>query len=300
MTVDNYVPYFDDVSDPKTFASNSNLTPGTNGEFMRFVFIGDIVAVNDEPVKGTWSATTTVLFLTPTPTPKQAIADSTRQNILEMFFDLQQADGNPIGTLMASGLTRGLPAPGAPKLQTEDSMAIIGGTGAFLGMRGQVGIINRGSPRVASMVEDPANRRNNGGAKRSYVFHLIPMTTPEILMTRAGPAIAHSADGTAVTAAKPAKAGEILTLYATGLGPTRPGVDPDAPFPADPPQAANSPIKVIVNGAPGPVLYAGGYPGTTNGYQVNFRLPDSVASGMATISLSAAWIAGSQVKIPIQ
>ena len=71
-------------------------------------------------------------------------------------------------------------------------------------------------------------------------------------------------------------------------------------FPTGPPQAANSPIKVIVNGAPAPVLYAGGYPGTTNGYQVNFRLPDSVASGMTTVSLSAAWIAGTQVEIPVQ
>ena len=48
------------------------------------------------------------------------------------------------------------------------------------------------------------------------------------------------------------------------------------------------------------MLYAGGYPGTTNGYQVNFRLPDSVASGMTTVSLSAAWIAGTQVEIPVQ
>ena len=231
MTIDNYVPYFDDVSDPKTFASNPNMSPGTNGEFMRFVFVGDIVAVNDEPVKGTWSATTTVLFLTPIPTPKQAIADSTRQNILEMFFDLEQPDGTPIGTLMTSGLTRGLPPPGAPKLQTENSMAIIGGTGAFLGIRGQVGIINRGSPRVASMVEDPANRRTNGGAKRSYVFHLIPLTTPEILLTPAGPAVVHSTDGTLVNAANPAKAGETLTLYAAGLGPTRPGVIQERHFP---------------------------------------------------------------------
>ena len=48
------------------------------------------------------------------------------------------------------------------------------------------------------------------------------------------------------------------------------------------------------------VLYAGGFPNTVDGYQVNFRVPDDTIPGMATIRLSAAWTLGGEVKIPVR
>jgi uncharacterized protein (TIGR03437 family) len=119
-------------------------------------------------------------------------------------------------------------------------------------------------------------------------------------MAGSTPAVVHASDSTLVSASKPAKAGEILTLYAAGLGPTRPGVDPGQPFTADPRQLANSPVQVLVNGNPGELLYAGGYPGAIDGYQVNFRVPDGTTSGQATLQLTSAWIAGLGVNIPVQ
>jgi uncharacterized protein (TIGR03437 family) len=300
VEVSNYLAYHDDVPDPATFASNPAIVPGVGRVFQRFVFIGDITAINGQPAKGLWTATATNVFTSANPPARQAIADVTRQNIVEMYFDLVQADGTPVGTITATGLTRGTPAPGAPLIQTGDTMAITGGTGAFLGLRGQAGIIDLGSPRQASAVEDPANRRINGGATRSYVLHLIPMSTPEIVMLATGPAIGHSSDNSPVSAARPARAGELLTVYGTGLGPTRPGIDPGKPFPLTGLQVVNSPVQVTVNGAAASVLYAGGYPGALNGYQVNFRLPDGTAPGTATLALSAAWISGSAVTIPVQ
>ena len=91
-----------------------------------------------------------------------------------------------------------------------------------------------------------------------------------------------------------------MTLFASGLGPTRPGVDPGQVFTASPAQLASSPIDVLVNGTAGEVLYAGGYPNTVDSYQVNFRIPDDAAAGMAAIQLRAAWILGAEVRIPIQ
>ena len=110
----------------------------------------------------------------------------------------------------------------------------------------------------------------------------------------------HASDGTLVTAGKPAKAGEILTVYASGLGPTKPGVDPGQPFPSSPLQLVSSPVQVVVNGNAYDVLYAGGYPGAVDAYQVNFRMPDGANSGQATLQLASAWIAGPAVRIPVQ
>ena len=65
-----------------------------------------------------------------------------------------------------------------------------------------------------------------------------------------------------VTTERPARAGEILSLFASGLGPTRLDVNPGSPFPANPLAAVNSPVEVTVNGKPAEVLAAVGYPGT--------------------------------------
>jgi len=303
IEIANYVPYTYDSVDIQKFATAPVLTPfATNGgrAFGFFVFIGDIVAVNGKPAKGLWTARSTVFSFDPNAVPGHATADVTRGNVIDMYWEILQVDGTPVGTLSASGLTRGSPPPGAPLTQTGDNLSIIGGTGAFLGVRGQAGVIDLGSPRQASIVEDPASRRTIGGAKRSYVLHLLPLSTPEILAGQNGPAVVHASDGSLVTTAKPAQAGEVLSLYASGLGPTLPGVGPGQPFTADPLQVVSSPVDVAVDGAAATVLYAGGSPGETNAYQVNFRVPDGVQPGAATIRLSAAWIAGTQVKIAIR
>jgi hypothetical protein len=45
---------------------------------------------------------------------------------------------------------------------------------------------------------------------------------------------------------------------------------------------------------------AGGYPGVTDGYQVNFQVPAATVPGVATLSLVSGFIAGAQVTIPVQ
>jgi uncharacterized protein (TIGR03437 family) len=126
------------------------------------------------------------------------------------------------------------------------------------------------------------------------------VSQPQIVATPSGPAVTHSSDYSLVSPSKPAAAGEILSLFATGLGPTRPSLDPGQPFPTSPLAVVNSPVDVLVNGKPAQVLGAVGYPGALDGYQVNFRVPADAAPGTATLQVSAAWITGSPVSIPVQ
>jgi uncharacterized protein (TIGR03437 family) len=112
--------------------------------------------------------------------------------------------------------------------------------------------------------------------------------------------VVHSSDFSLVTTSNPAAAGELLTLFATGLGPVNAAIDPGQPFPTAPLALVNSPVAVTVNGSAAEILGAVGYPGATDGYQVNFRLPSGVAKGTATLQLSAAWIAGTPVTIMVQ
>lgn len=55
----------------------------------------------------------------------------------------------------------------------------MGGTGIFAGVRGTAGNANPSgqvgsNPRQASVVEDPAFRRTNGGGKSRYIFNINP------------------------------------------------------------------------------------------------------------------------------
>jgi hypothetical protein len=100
-----------------------------------------------------------------------------------------------------------------------------------------------------------------------------------------------------VSASKPAVAGEILSLVATGLGPARASLNPGQPFPSSPLAGVNSPIEVTVNGESAEVLAAAGYPAAVDGYQVNFRVPADIAKGAASIQVTVAWITGTSVSI---
>ncbi len=288
----NHVVYLRDVADYSVLTTRPGPTPPVVARsFQQEVIIGDIVSVNGRRVKGTVVNITNILNLRPAPTPGQAIADITRGGTVDRYYEILDEDGQRIGSIRVSGMNQGPPPPGQTRQLQSGSMMVVGGNGAFLGVRGYVGALAGTGGlalRFASMAEDPANRRLNGGGSLRDGIYIIPMFRPEVLITPNGPAVVHASDFNLVTAAKPARAGEILTLFATGLGPTRPGVEPGQPFPASPVQVANSPIDLTVNGSPADVLWAGGFPGSTDGYQVNFRLPSQLSPGLANLSVSAA------------
>jgi uncharacterized protein (TIGR03437 family) len=125
------------------------------------------------------------------------------------------------------------------------------------------------------------------------------MSYPQVLTANGLPAITH-ADFKQVTAAAPAVAGEILSVFASGLGPTRPGVEPGAAFAQSPLAAVSSPVQVTVGGRAAEVISAVGFPGAVDGYQVNFKVPDGLARGSVQVRVSSAWIWGVPVTISMQ
>ena len=219
---------------------------------------------------------------------------------MDRIFEILQPDGTPIGSLMTMGFDAGPPPPGAPVSFVAGNNVITGGTGAFLGARGQLAGAGPPTNRDTSVREDPSRRRVNGGGKGVYYLHLIPLQRPEVVSTSNGPAVAHSQDFTLVSASNPAVAGEILSLFVRGLGPVRASIDPGQPFPSNPPAPVNSPVEIAVNGKPAEVLGAVGYPASTDTYQVNFRMPTETAKGLASIQLTVAWVAGTPVTVAVQ
>jgi hypothetical protein len=305
IDTENQVQYLEDVSDVSKYATDPSLTAacfpstdprvecaGRHMTFHAFIVIADVVAVNGQAVKGTAVIHGRRIQATPTPNDGQAIADVQRMTIQLMDVQILSLDGRPIGSIILSGLGIAPAAPGAPVPVVQTDYGIVGGTGAFLAAKGQAGGsgIQDSPVRLASIEEDPAYRRKNGGGKTTLVAQLIPMTRPGIVTTYFSP----------VDGVRPAKLGEVLIVKATGLGPTVSGVDAGQPFPSDVLQQVNSPVEVTMNGRAAKVVNSIGWPGLVDTYRVDFQVPDGTAPGMTAIQLSAAWFKGSPVSIPIQ
>ena len=194
--------------------------------------------------------------------------------------------------------------PGAPSMGTGTgaNFTITGGTGAFLGARGQMIVApprtTGPARRLASVTEDPSTRRQKiGPSYQRWILQVIPMIRPEFLMTAGGPSVFH-ADFSPVTSARPARAGVVVIAYAKGLGPARNHI-PGQPFPSDPLAIVNSPVEVLVNGTAVPATNQIGVPGTTDTYRVDFSVSDG-ASGDVRLEIRAAWIDGAAVMIPVR
>ena len=88
--------------------------------------------------------------------------------------------------------------------------------------------------------------------------------------------IATRGNGTLITAEEPARPGEILVLYAVGLGATQPAINGLTIPSAAASISARSQFSVLLNNEPvqdDSILYAGICPGYAGLYQINFRLP---------------------------
>jgi uncharacterized protein (TIGR03437 family) len=130
-------------------------------------------------------------------------------------------------------------------------------------------------------------------------LQIIPLCRPEIVVTPIGPSVFHS-DFSPVTSDRPAQKAETLIVYAKGLGPTKPGVNPGDPFPKEPFAVVTSPVEVLVGGKAAQAINQIGAPEAVDTYRIDFRVPDTTAAGMVPIQLSAAWVKGAAVQIPIR
>jgi hypothetical protein len=292
IELDNLVTYRGDVTDAGRLARDPGVTaPGPPRAFQYTHNIADVVAVNGKPAKGLWDYSGSGLAARANAQPGQAIADFDTGGALKGLLLLSGPDGTWIGSLYDIGAN-----------PPQPSNAIVGGHGAFFGVIGDHRALETITPaRVASVTEDPANRRINGGGKSRTIIRLYPRYRPVVDVMPTGPAVFH-ANFAPVSSTNPATAGEVLIVTARNLGPTRPDLLPPGSraFKSDPLEVVNSPVEVTVNGREAEVINKVGWPGTSDLYRLDFRVPAGLPPGMATIQLTAAWIPGPEVKIPVQ
>jgi uncharacterized protein (TIGR03437 family) len=101
---------------------------------------------------------------------------------------------------------------------------------------------------------------------------------PGLFQLDAHNVVATLVNGSVLTSEAPAHPGDIVVLYATGLGATTPpAVYGQLPMAAAP-LAAGANLKILLDGvavADGAVTYAGAAPGFAGLYQINLTLPET-------------------------
>ena len=128
---------------------------------------------------------------------------------------------------------------------------------------------------------------NNGSASNS-VTEPVQTTTPGVFTLSAnglGAGAIEHADGTVVSAAKPAQPGETVAVFVSGLGSVFPAVTEGSPGPTDTLSNTNNTIGAYVDGVPATVAYSGLAPYLAGLYQVNITIPAGIKDGDHTLAI---------------
>ncbi|MBI2817237.1 MAG: hypothetical protein HYX72_09885 [Acidobacteria bacterium] len=110
----------------------------------------------------------------------------------------------------------------------------------------------------------------------------------------------HGSDFSLVTRTNPAKPGEVILIYVTGLGAVLPGVASGSVAPGDPPASAAASVSVQIGGLDaGTPAFAGLAPGFAGLYQINVSVPSGVTPGDIPLVVTAAGVQGKTVALPV-
>jgi uncharacterized protein (TIGR03437 family) len=143
----------------------------------------------------------------------------------------------------------------------------------------------------------------NNGTLSNTVTDYLGFSSPGVFTVPPGGlgpgAILHS-DFTLVSTASPAKVGETVQIYLTGLGAVSPAVNAGAPAPSSPLSKTVNTTFVYIDGLQATVGYSGLAPGLGGLYQLNVTIPTGVTAGsLVTLEVDGADALNIQATIPI-
>ena len=200
--------------------------------------------------------------------------------------------GGAMLSLFGTGMANTTSAPTVTPLPTSlDGVTVtVNGTPAplFFVSPGQINL------QTPFTVQGPTANiivTNNGQASPPVEVP-VAATSPGIFsvqQTGFGPGIVTHADFSLVTAQNPARLGEVVIIFLTGLGAVDPSFPDGTPGPVSPLSQTTDPnISVQFGGETGTVLFSGAAPGFVGLYQLNVQIPTTAVTGTIGIAIQTS------------
>jgi uncharacterized protein (TIGR03437 family) len=190
------------------------------------------------------------------------------------------ATGDP--TAIAAGSIVSIYGPGlANGTSTSSGYPIPGATvaGASVAMNGTTAPIFYASPgqlnvQVPYSASGPVTVTVSvGGVPQGTANITVKSVAPALFTLAQGRAAALNPDNSVNSSARPAAAGTVLSLYATGLGTVNPPVATGAAAGGSPPSSSTQGVTATIGGRSAVVQFAGAAPGYAGLDQVNIIVP---------------------------
>ncbi|HEY6392390.1 MAG TPA: hypothetical protein VIX89_13985, partial [Bryobacteraceae bacterium] len=201
-----------------------------------------------------------------------------------------------------TGLASGTATPGVLPLPNSFNGTIVVAGGFQLPLY----YLSDGQLDAEIAVDLPANQQHailvaaNGTFTIPDLIDVVPVQLGVAAYTDGHAIAQHGADFSYVTASSPAKPGEVLVIYLSGMGPTNPAVKSGDPAPGTEPLARVTLIPaVMVDGQDANVGYAGLSPGFVGLYQVNFTVPSNAKNGNLNLVIVQNGVTANITKLPV-
>ncbi len=127
---------------------------------------------------------------------------------------------------------------------------------------------------------------------------------PQVFTTTSGSTtigvVVHGVGGGLITASSPAAAGEVVTIYATGLGAVIPAVATGAGAPLSPLANTAGVTTATIGSKTTTASFSGLAPGFVGLYQVNAVVPSGLSSGSQSLTISVSGVASKSVTTFVQ
>lgn len=132
------------------------------------------------------------------------------------------------------------------------------------------------------------------------VFTVPVASAAPAFFSYSGIAIATDLSGNLIGTSNPAKRGQVIVLYANGLGPVNSQPNSGDPAGASPLPSTTNNALVTIGGQTANVAYAGLVPSLPGLYQINVTVPAGISAGTQPIALSIAGAAAPALTLPVQ
>jgi uncharacterized protein (TIGR03437 family) len=129
----------------------------------------------------------------------------------------------------------------------------------------------------------------NNGQASNVVTEFVNLTTPGVFTqdeSGSGYAAALHVNGSPVTPASPAQAGETVAVYMSGLGTVFPAILDGVGAPSNPPSTTSNTFNADISGTTANIAFQGLAPGFAGLYQVNIQIPTGLTAGDNSLDIS--------------